>query len=78
MLGHFTTGQIQFIQTQNSDVDFLTCFSRIDNLVKQRKSISDSVVGFNLLLIYDGAIKRLELDLFYRLVAYWTYDLLWL
>jgi len=59
-------------------VDFLDSFIWVDNLVKQTKFIVNSAIGLNLLLVYDGGIKRLELDLFHYLVAYWTLNLLWL
>ena len=44
----------------------------------QRKFVFDSAFGFNLLFVYDGGVKRLELDLFRNLVDYRIGDLLWL
>ncbi|MNE07271.1 hypothetical protein D3C80_998830 [compost metagenome] len=50
-------------------MDFPDCFNWVDSLVFQGKFIFDSIARFDLLLVYDGRIKCLELDLFWSLVA---------
>jgi hypothetical protein len=59
-------------------VDFLDSLVWINDLVLQTKLVVNSFIGLDLLLVYDGGIKCLELDLFYYMVANWTFDLLWL
>jgi hypothetical protein len=59
-------------------VDLSNIIDRIDYLVVQGKFIFNSIIGVSKLLVYDGGIERMELDLFYSLVTYRTYDLLWL
>ena len=59
-------------------MDFPDCLVWIDDLVLQRKLVANSIIGFDLLLVHDGGIECLELDLFHRLVAGWTIDILWL
>jgi hypothetical protein len=59
-------------------VDFPTFFNRISGLGVPTKFIVDSFIGFNFLLVYDGRIKRLELDLFHHMVVNWSGNLLWL
>jgi hypothetical protein len=59
-------------------VDFPTFFSRFSSLGVPTKFIVDSFIGFNILLVHDGGIKRLELDLFHHMVVNWSGNLLWL
>ena len=59
-------------------MDFPTFFSSFSNLGVPTKFIVNSFTGLNILLVYDGRIERMELDLFYYLVVDWFGNLLWL
>jgi hypothetical protein len=57
-------------------VDFPDCIDWINGLGFPSKFVIDSIAGFDFLLVYDGRIERMELDLFHLLVAGWFGDLL--
>jgi hypothetical protein len=59
-------------------VDFSDYFTVFNDLVVSSKFIANSVIGINILSVYDGGAKCLELDLFYDLVVDWLGNLFWL
>ena len=57
-------------------MDFPDCIGWINHLGFPSKFVIDSVARVDFLLVYDGRIERVELDLFHLLAVNWFGDLL--